>query len=97
MSLENHHRAVEDAEATAEIFLRLCKRLEEKQITTLTQLNEFGRPTEEVIRKLRIRIMRSFLPKMRSAELNLYRLVSESHLKYFNRRPKASEEPVFEV
>ena len=87
VSLENHHRAVEDAEATAEIFLRLCKRLEEKQITTLTQLNEFGRPTEEVIRKLPS-YHAIILAKNEIGRVNLYRLVSESHLKYFNRRPK---------
>ena len=87
VSLENHHRAVEDAEATAEIFLRLCKRLEEKQITTLNQLNEFGRPTEEVIRKLPS-YHAIILAKNEIGRVNLYRLVSESHLKYFNRRPK---------
>ena len=87
VSLENHHRAVEDAEATAEIFLRLCKRLEEKGITTLTQLNEFGRPTEEVIRKLPS-YHAIILAKNEIGRVNLYRLVSESHLKYFNRRPK---------
>ena len=87
VSLENHHRAVDDAGATAEIFLHLCKRLEEQGITTLAQLNEFGKPDEETIQK-----MPSYhaiiLAKNEIGRVNLYRLVSESHLKYFNRRPK---------
>lgn len=87
VSLENHHRAVEDAEATAEIFLRLAKRLEEKGITTLAQLNEFGKPDEETIQKMPA-YHAIILAKNEIGRVNLYRLVSESHLKYFNRRPK---------
>ena len=87
VSLENHHRAVDDATATAEIFLKLVAKLEEKEITTLEQLNTFGIPDEEMIRK-----MPSYhaviLAKNETGRVNLYRLVSESHLKYFNRRPK---------
>ena len=87
VSLENHHRAVDDATATAEIFVRMVERLEAKGITTLTQLNEFCVPDEETIRK-----MPSYhaviLAKNETGRVNLYRLVSESHLKYFNRRPK---------
>jgi DNA polymerase-3 subunit alpha (Gram-positive type) len=87
VSLDNHHRAVDDAQATAEIFLRLSKRLEDKGITTLHQLNEFGKPTEEIIRKLPS-YHAIILAKNETGRVNLYRLVSESHLKYFNRRPK---------
>ena len=52
VSLENHHRAVDDAGATAEIFVKLVQRLANQGITTLAGLNEFGRPGEETIRKL---------------------------------------------
>lgn len=87
VSLENHHRAVDDAGATAEIFLHLIKRLESRGIDDLRKLNEFGQPDEEAIRK-----MPSYhaviLAKNETGRINLYRLVSESHLKYFNRRPK---------
>ena len=87
VSLEHHHRAVDDAEATAEIFLHMIKRLEDKEIKNLTQLNEACIPNEESIRK-----MPSYhaviLAKNETGRVNLYRLVSESHLKYFNRRPK---------
>lgn len=87
VSLENHHRAVDDAQATAEIFLRLVQRLEKKGITTLEQLNIFGKPSEETIRRLPS-YHAIILAKNEVGRVNLYRLVSESHLKYFNRRPK---------
>ena len=87
VSLENHHRAVDDAGATAEIFTRLVKRLEDKGITTLDGLNEFGIPNDETIRKLPS-YHAVILAKNETGRVNLYRLVSESHLKYFNRRPK---------
>ncbi len=87
VSLENHHRAVDDAAATAEIFLRLSKRLEDRGIETLEQLNEFGRPTEETIQKMPA-YHAIILAKNETGRVNLYRLISESHLKYFNRRPK---------
>lgn len=85
--LENHHRAVDDANATAEIFLRLIKRLDDKDMHTLADLNKFGSPDEETIRKLPS-YHAVILAKNETGRVNLYRLVSESHLKYFNRRPK---------
>ncbi len=85
--LENHHRAVDDAGATAEIFIRLLKRLDSKGIYTLADLNKSGRPDEETIRKLPS-YHAVILAKNETGRVNLYRLVSESHLKYFNRRPK---------
>ena len=87
VSLENHHRAVDDAGATAEIFLRLMQRLEAKGITTLKQLNDFGRPDAEAIRKMPA-YHAIILAKNEVGRVNLYRLVSESHLEYYNRRPK---------
>ena len=85
--LANHHRAVDDATATAGIFVKFIKMLAEKDITDVTKLNQFGRPTVEVIRK-----MPSYhaiiLVKNEIGRVNLYRLVSESHLTYYNRRPK---------
>lgn len=85
--LANHHRAVDDAAATAGIFVKFIRMLEERDIKDVAQLNQFGRPTAEVIRK-----MPSYhaiiLVKNETGRVNLYRLVSESHLTYYNRRPK---------
>ncbi|MBR1744339.1 MAG: PolC-type DNA polymerase III, partial [Lachnospiraceae bacterium] len=87
VSLENHHRAVDDATATAEIFLHMMDRLKDKGIDDLKKLNEFGKPDAETIRKLPS-YHAVILAKNEIGRVNLYRLVSESHLKYFNRRPK---------
>ncbi len=87
VSLENHHRAVDDAEATAEIFLKLCDRLNAQGVTTLAGMNELNQNSDETIRK-----SNSFhvilLAKNEVGRVNLYRLVSMSHLRYFHGRPK---------
>lgn len=85
--LDNHHRAVDDANCTAEIFLRLVDRLEAQDIHSFEQLNEFGRPTDEMIRKMPSHHA-IILAKNEIGRVNLYRLVSESHLRFFQRRPK---------
>ena len=87
ISLENHHRAVDDAGATAEIFLHFQKMLIEKGHTTLQQINTMCSTSEQMIRK-----MPSYhvilLAKNEIGRVNLYRLVSMSHLKYYHMRPR---------
>ncbi len=86
ISLENHHRAVDDAECTAEIFMKFINMLEKDEVYTLEALNEMGKSSVEAVRKLH-----SFhiiiLAKNQTGRINLYRLVSESHLTYFYKRP----------
>ena len=87
ISLVNHHRAVEDAEATAEIFEKLIVLLEKEGITDLDQLYERTHCAPEITKK-----KRSFhaiiLAKNEVGRVNLYRLVSMAHLNYFHRRPR---------
>ena len=45
ISLENHHRAVDDAGATAEIFVKFIEMLKARDIENLTQLNELSKMT----------------------------------------------------
>ena len=52
VSLENDHRAVDDAEATAHIFLALAERCKEQGITALEQINEAGKATPDMIKKM---------------------------------------------
>ncbi len=87
VSLENHHRAVDDAQATADIFIELVKRLATRDIFTLDQLNEEGKLDDNAIRKLH-QYHCIILASSEMGRINLYRLVSMSHLKYFNRFPK---------
>ena len=52
VSLENHHRAVDDAACTAEIFVKFVKMLEERDIRDVDMLNEQGAVSVNTIRKL---------------------------------------------
>ncbi len=87
ISLENHHRAVDDAEATAQLFLKLVERLEQKGVSTLLGLNDLGAASDEKIRKSPSNHI-ILLAKNETGRVNLYRLVSQSHLKYFNGHAK---------
>lgn len=87
VSLENHHRAVDDAGATAEIFLKLARMLEEKGITVIDEIDKLGKLSTEAIRKLPA-FHAILLAKNDIGRVNLYKMVSLSHLEYFNKRPK---------
>jgi len=87
VSLENHHRAVDDAQATAEIFIKLLQMVEEKGIYTLADMNRLGEDSPEVTKKLRS-YHAIMLAKNNVGRVNLYTLVSLSHLTYYNKQPK---------
>ncbi|MBO5031736.1 MAG: PolC-type DNA polymerase III [Lachnospiraceae bacterium] len=86
ISLENHHRAVDDAECTAEIFVKFIEMLKKDGINTLSGLNDLGKASVEAVRKLHSYHV-IILAKNQTGRINLYRLVSESHLTYFYKRP----------
>ena len=52
ISLENHHRAVDDAGATAEIFVKFVEMLKKDNITTLKEVNHYGDRNVNAIRKM---------------------------------------------
>ena len=85
--LETHHRAVDDATATGKIFVEFISMLKEKDITDLDQVNEFANDNVDLIKKGRM-YHGIILVKNNTGRVNLNRLVSESHLNYFNRRPR---------
>lgn len=87
ISLENHHRAVDDAGATAEIFVKFVQMLKDRNITTLKEMNQFGDMNPNAIRKLPTHHI-IILAKNNIGRYNLYQLVSASHLTYFARRPR---------
>lgn len=87
ISLENHHRAVDDAECTAWIFVKFIRMLAEREITTLAQVNAMGAASVDLVRK-QPSYHAIILAKNDLGRINLYRLVSESHLTYFNRHPR---------
>ncbi|WP_288175637.1 PolC-type DNA polymerase III, partial [Sporofaciens musculi] len=87
ISLENHHRAVDDAGATAEIFVKFIEMLRERNITDLTRLNQFGSQNSDAVKKLPTYHV-IILARNEIGRVNLYTLVSKSHLEYYARRPR---------
>ncbi len=87
ISLENHHRAVDDAGATAEIFKAFITMLKEREVYTLDKIKEIGAMSESAVNKLPSRHV-IILAKNEIGRVNLYRLISFSHIKYFHRNPR---------
>lgn len=88
VSLLNHHRAVDDAEATAGIFLKFVEMLKKQhEIKTLDDLAVFSQADDATIMKMPTYHV-IILAKNDLGRVNLYRLVSLSHVRYFARRPR---------
>ncbi|WP_373217834.1 PolC-type DNA polymerase III [Ruminococcus sp. 5_1_39BFAA] len=95
VSLDHHHRAVDDAECTARIFEKFVEMLAEREIFDVNELNEKGAVSADTIRKLPTYHAVIFM-RNETGRINLYKLVSQSHLKYYNRRPRVPKS-VFEA
>lgn len=86
IKLEHHHRAVDDALATAHVFRNMLEKLGDKKVKGVEEINTcFGTgidvralPSHHII----------ILAKNPVGLENLYRLISESHLNYFYRTPR---------
>lgn len=81
VSLVGAHRAVNDAEATAAMFLKLIDRFKREKIFNFDNLNE------EIINIDSKRLFESSLLLLVKDELglkNLYKLISASHMKFYN-------------
>lgn len=87
ISLENHHRAVDDAGATAEIFVKFISKLKEKDIHSIDEINTLGKLSPEAIKKLPT-YHAIILAQNDIGRVNLYKLISLSHLKYYGKRPR---------
>lgn len=86
INLENHHRAVHDARATAEIFLHLVKLMKNKDIHTFRDMNiKLGLDVD--ITKLKPYHFIA-IAKNKTGLRNLYELISTSHLEYFYKKPR---------
>lgn len=83
----HHHRAIDDAEATAKVFFKLLDMLKERDVKTMDDLNVIGSTSPDAIKKDRT-YHGIILAKNEIGRVNLYRLISESHLTYFARRPR---------
>ena len=81
-----HHRALEDAKILSDIFVILARRLQnEKGINTVLQINDALGDADP--KSLYVH-HQTILVKDLVGLKNLYRLISDSHLKYFYLRPR---------
>lgn len=87
VSLEHHHRAVDDAACTAEIFVKFLQMCRERDIFNLDELNEKGAVSVNSIQKMPT-YHAIILAKNDIGRVNLYHLISDSHLVYYHRRPR---------
>ena len=78
---------MDDAACTAEIFVRFVKMLEERDIFDVDEMNSQGAVSPDTIRKLPTYHAIVFA-RNETGRINLYKLVSQSHLKYYHRRPR---------
>ena len=87
VTLITHHRAVDDATATGGAFVKLLKICREKGFKTMDDINEGTKVAADVIKKLPTHHV-IILAKNNTGRVNLYTLISKSHLDYFARHPR---------
>ncbi len=86
IKLDNHHRAVDDALATAHIFIKFANMLSDDGVKDVIEINSHfsgeidvkGAPSNHII----------IIAKNPVGLENLYRLISASHIDYFYRTPR---------
>ncbi|WP_295154775.1 exonuclease domain-containing protein, partial [uncultured Ruminococcus sp.] len=85
-----HHRGCDDAEVLGTIFIELCKMLREQyplMLITVDMLNGLLGETDNVTETKDV-FHQIILVRNNIGLKNLYRLISDSNLKYFKRRPR---------
>ncbi len=85
INLENHHRALDDTKATLEIFRNLIDKCRRKEIVKLKEINDLSRDIDW--RNLPVHHT-VILARNQKGLKQLYKLISNSHLKHFYRKPR---------
>lgn len=83
VELKNNHRADNDAEATALVFIKLCEKIKAKGISNIQDINDSLAPYYNGPH-----CHTSILVKNKYGLKNLYKIVSLSHTKYFHKVPR---------
>ncbi|WP_461204425.1 PolC-type DNA polymerase III [Clostridium sp. DL1XJH146] len=89
ISLANHHRAVDDALATAKILLKSFQELKNKDIYEIEKLNKTYLETIDIKKMNTYHLI--IYAKNKIGLKNLYKLISFSNLDYFHRRPRLAK------
>ena len=85
VSLDNHHRAIDDAFATSEVFQKLLSMILSRGVLKLTEINEQIQTNIQNADTTNVMI----LVKNQDGIRDIYELVSASHIEYFgNRKPR---------
>ncbi|MDU2122396.1 MAG: PolC-type DNA polymerase III [Clostridium celatum] len=96
VKLESHHRAVDDAKATADILVECFKKIkEELEVETLEDLNKIFLEKVDIKKLPTYHII--ILAKTQAGIRNLYKLVSEAHIDNFFRRPRTKRSRLMEM
>jgi DNA polymerase-3 subunit alpha (Gram-positive type) len=86
IKLENHHRALDDAMATAHIFNKFVDMLADKEITDLVTLNDYGIKNTDYKQLDTSHII--IFAKNYVGLKNLYQMVSHSNIETYYKRPR---------
>ena len=78
---------MDDAGCTAEIFVKFIEMLKDRGVEDLEQLNRMSTLSADMIKKLPTNHI-IIIAKNEVGRINLYRLVSWSHIDYFAKRPR---------
>lgn len=84
VSLDNHHRAVDDSEATGHVLSNMIKDVITRGITQLNQLNDYVGQDLKNVRPFHSTIY----AKNQIGKKNLYKLISLSHTDYLHKVPR---------
>lgn len=81
----HHHRACDDADILAKIFIKLCEMMNQKGIQTIQQINLMlaGADPKKLPSYHQIILVRN-----QTGLKNLYQLISKAHLEYFYKKPR---------
>lgn len=85
VSLLNHHRASDDAKATAEVFIKMLQQIEDMGVEINEDINKIS--TEMPVSNNK-EFQNIIFAKNKIGLKNLYILVSKSNLDYFYREPR---------
>ena len=85
VQLLNHHRAVDDAEATANIYIKFLEMLKKRGVEKLSDVNTvLGKVDYTKLKTHHI----TLIAKNQTGIKNLYKIVSDAHVNHFYRAPR---------
>lgn len=94
LSLENHHRAIDDAQSTAKLFIMFLEKYIENGVVNVENMN--GAFPLNIQKQATRNIM--VIAKNLTGLQNLYRLVSEAHIDYYgSKKPRVLKSRVNEL